>query len=97
MAGMCTFPTILEQICRHTPNSTDQMERFRRSWAAVEGVVVVDPAIYPQKKDGKFLPYDMLYEAFPAMKCVQPRGTPRTIVLTRKYKHTSDFARPFPR
>ena len=65
---MCTFPIILEQICRHTPNPPDEMERFRRAWAAVEGVIIIDPAIYPQKKDGKFLPNDMLYDAFPSMK-----------------------------
>ena len=92
---MCTFPTILEQICRHTPNPPDQMERYRRAWAAVEAVIIVDPSIYPQQRGGRFLPYDMLYDAFPAMKCVQPRGTPRTIVLTRNYQHEADFARPF--
>ena len=89
IAGMSTFPIILEQICRHAPTGREEMERFRRAWAAVEGVIIVDPEIYPRRKDGKFLPYDMLYDAFPAMKCLQPRGTPRAIVQTRGYQHTS--------
>ena len=50
IAGMSTFPVILEQICRHTPTPQDEMERFRRAWAAVEGVIIIDPAIYPQKR-----------------------------------------------
>ena len=93
--GMSTFPVILEQTCRHTALNASEMERFRRAWANVDGVLIIDPYLHLSLKGDKQLPYDMLYEAFPAMKCLQPRVTQRTIACSAGYQHEAAFARPF--
>ena len=95
VAGMSTFPVVLEQTCRATALDAGEMERFRRAWANVDGVMVVDPRIHQALRNDRTLPYDMLYQAFPAMKCLQPRVTPRVVVYDAKYQHETTFARPF--
>ena len=85
VVGMSSFPAIVERACRDRAVTEHQMGTFRRAWSGVTGLLVIDPVILPTSNNVKYLPFQMLKDAFPSMEWHQPRGNRRGVYMSGRY------------
>ena len=56
VAAIMSFPLILEKACRDRAVPQQQMCTFRKAWAGITGIWVIDPCIMPTSNNRKRAP-----------------------------------------
>ena len=79
MAAMSTLPMVLEAACRTRVVTPEVLEDYRRSWGGVTSVVIIDPAILPQRSE-----ILELKRAIPEVEKIQPRSVYRLMISSKK-------------
>ena len=84
MVALAGFPLLLETACRLRATPHTELAEFRRGWAGVQALVVVNPSVMPSPH---FTDIVFLGRAFPEIYRVQPRGVLRKVIIEGRYIH----------
>ena len=84
VVALAGFPLLLETACRLRATPHTELAEFRRGWAGVQALVVVNPSVMPSPH---FTDIEFLGQAFPEIYRVQPRGVLRKVIIEGRYIH----------
>ena len=79
VAAMSTLPMVLEAACRTRVVTPEVLEEYRRSWGGVTSVVIIDPAVLPQRSE-----ILELRRAVPEIDKIQPRSVYRLMISSKR-------------